>query len=498
MAAYRFKHCLGINLSSTELETAAALLSWGYTKWQNNPANSNPVTTDTSPAVYASMLHRGIREALLYYEADDELRGVFVHSMSPFYDQYPLRKLSYAAVRPTQRGWEPLKAVFVRYGDYMRSLGEDVIITSDLDQQTLNSLLDMAGFREVRDRNETYYLLSQLMFRQVFSAHLLASDFVVDEIIVLDGKAIRRNKKVLKLDTMGIDFYDVYCRQQRSRVERALPEENRELLRRGFERAQEGVFLAVDYVGGVAHEDGGAVLARKIFGHVEEVLPAETVDREAGVGFLLPGNMDDLRDTVEQPGFRTGFFDFLCYSFKILGSLFVLSGLPAAVVREALAHYLHPRVPLRHIDLVEGVLAPEAQVVPEDVRTFSDGVPRTAWRLTGPYAVLDEAGYHADTGRMLETVLDLKAESGAPLVCVGLAPGAAVERLATMAAERRQSVLAFDFGNALAAWAGRERAAGRVNEYFGVVPVRDYYQVPVMLEHLGLKPGLGIELDFTT
>ena len=94
MTVFHFTVRMGANLSNQELQAAADLLSKSYSAWQNNPKNLNPVKTDTSPEVYIPMMRKLSHEVILYYEANT-LAGVFVHSLSPQYDQYPLRKLSY-------------------------------------------------------------------------------------------------------------------------------------------------------------------------------------------------------------------------------------------------------------------------------------------------------------------------------------------------------------------------------------------------------------------
>jgi len=168
MTDYHFKVMLGLHLPAEDLNDAADLLSRAYTRWQDSPRNIDPVKTDTSPEVYARMMRKSTHEVVLYYEGD-QLCGVFVHSVSPQYDQYPLRKLSYLGAFPTERGYEPLKTVFGRYGAFVGEQAEDVVIASDLTQDTLNSLLEHAGFREMVSRNETYFLLSHLLRRQVLA-----------------------------------------------------------------------------------------------------------------------------------------------------------------------------------------------------------------------------------------------------------------------------------------------------------------------------------------
>jgi hypothetical protein len=63
-------------------------------------------------------------------------------------------------------------------------------------------------------------------------------------------------------------------------------------------------------------------------------------------------------------------------------------------------------------------------------------------------------------------------------------------------AERRLPVVVFDFGTQLTRWANEELADGAPapNPYFSIVNVRDFYQIPVMMDGMGLKIEAGIDL----
>jgi len=97
---------------------------------------------------------------------------------------------------------------------------------------------------------------------------------------------------------------------------------------------------------------------------------------------------------------------------------------------------------------------------------------------------------------MARDILRLKGASAAPVVCLGndqRFPGDTGEDLAVReffatAAERRQPVLIFDFGQGLTRWINRELLRGEPDKHpwCSVVGVRDFYQIPVMLELLGL------------
>ncbi len=501
---FHFSLKLGSHLSLTELNQASMLLSKAYTRWQNNPKNTAPMATDTSPEVYAGMLSSNQREVILYYEAEN-IRGVFVHSMSPFYDQYPLRKLSYLAAFPRERGFENLKQTFVRYSAFVSSLGEDVIITSDLDQTTLNALLEAAGFREITDRNETYYLLSQLLFRKVFKAARVADDFVVDEIIVCDGKAIRRDKKLLRLQTSTMDFYDVYRRQQYNRLLRAVPERNFELLAQGMHHGHEGVFFISDFTSTITRppdpnqendlkqflfgEDGGR--------HIEQF-----IDSGENCIYLLPDSEQELSAMARATELRPGFFDFLCYCYKILGSFFVATGVTPFEARSALDRPLHRNVGLRYLDMMEGLLTPDVEILPHKTRTFPDGKKRTAFRYSGPYIDLSRGRFELRKDRMISDILALRRANKAPVIYIGMRviEGLELFKLWDESRAKRMPTLVLDIGGSISDWVGGTilRKQEQENPYFSVVPIRDFYQVPVMLEHLGLKTEQNIELRFSS
>lgn len=378
MAAHRFVIKLGPNLERSELRAAADLLSESYSRWQTNPKNTCPVQTDTSPVVYSRLMRRASHEVILYYD-DDRLAGVFVHSLSPQYDQYPLRKLSYLGVSPTERGYGPLKEIFCRYAGFVVEQGEDVVIASDLDQTTLNSLLAEAGFREIIDRNETFFLLSQLLRRRLFAFQKVKNDFVIDQIITLDGKAVRRAKKLFRLQTTA----------------------------------------------------------------------------------------------------------------------FIASAATPQQIRFALERFLGPNLPLRYLDLVEKIYAPEVEILPERTRELSDGTLRTAYRYGGPYLALEQ-GYRIRKDQMIRDILTSRGESEAPVVYLGSNMGDA-QAVATLFQEsraRRLPVVVFDFGNELTAWAADTLWADppETNPWFTIVSVRDFYQIPVILEKMGLdlEPALTI------
>jgi len=71
-----------------------------------------------------------------------------------------------------------------------------------------------------------------------------------------------------------------------------------------------------------------------------------------------------------------------------------------------------------------------------------------------------------------------------------------VARLFAESAQCRLPVLVFDFGTQLTRWANEEliRKAPEPNPYFGIVSVLDFYQIPVMLEGMGLEIEAGIDL----
>jgi len=500
MSDYHFKLMLGTHLSAEELDAAAALLSRAYSLWQADPRNINPVDTDTSPEVYARMMRKSTHEVLLYYEGA-KLCGVFVHSLSPQYDQYPLRKLSYLGVSPTERGYEPLRTVFSRYAAFTSEQAEDVVIASELTHTTLNSLLEYAGFREVVDHNETYFLLSHLLRRQVLAFQEVEGDFVIDQIITLDGKAIRRSKKLYNLQTTSYDSYAVYYQQQVKRVQRSIPPQNLALLREALRHPEQGIYFISGFEGTITLEDqaqGGFDSARAMMGrHIERVLP-EIIDAKESMVYLLPGSEEELRALADQIVLRPGFFDFLCFCLKILGSFFVTSAATPYQVRFALERPLAPAIPLRYIDLVEEVLTPNVQLLPDAFKPVSDGTLRAAYSYGGPYVDLSGGKYHIKKDLMIETVLDYKGETPTPVIYLGngLRDAQAVAKLLAESAERRLPVVVFDFGTQLARWVNEELVgrAAEPNPYFGIIGVLDFYQIPVMLEAMGLKIELGIDL----
>lgn len=503
MPDFHFSLKLGSHLSLDELNRAAELLSEAYTRWQNNPKNTAPMGTDTSPEVYARMLASNQREVILYHEAGS-LRGVFVHSMSPLYDQYPLRKLSYLAMFPRERGFENLKQAFVRYSAFVAGLGEDVIVTSDLDQATLNALLESAGFREITDRNETYYLLSQLLFRKVFKAARVADDFVVDEIIVCDGKAIRRDKKLLRLQTSEMDFYEVYRKQQYNRLLRAVPERNFELLAQAMRHSHEGVFFISDFTSTITRPpETNRVndLKQFLFGEARGGSIEDYIAPEEKCIYLLPESEQELAAMARATELRAGFFDFLCYCYKILGSFFVATGVTPFEARAALDRPLHDKVSLRYLDMMEGLLTPDVEILPHRTRMFPDGHKRTAFRYSGPYIDLSRGRFELRKDRMIADILALRRADKAPVIYIGMqvVEGLELHKLWEESRARCMPTLVLDLGGAISDWVGEAilRKQERENPYFSVVPIRDFYQVPVMLEYLGLQTEQDIELRFS-
>ena len=501
MPDYHFKLMLGTHLTAAELAEAAALLSRAYSRWQTNPNNLAPVETDTSPEVYARTMRKGSHEVILYYEAGS-LCGVFVHSLSPQYDQYPLRKLSYLGVFPAEGGYGALQNAFNRYAAFVKEQGEDVIIASDLDQATLNNLLEHAGFREVIDRNEIYFLLSQLLRRQVFSFQKVRGDFVIDQIITLDGKAVRRSKKLLRLQTTPYDFYALYCQQQLKRVQRSIPPRSRAILQEALRAADQGIYFISSFDGTITLENeerGGVNVLRAMAGSaVEQILP-EIMDLEQGRIYLLPEAEKELCARGEKIVLRPGFYDFLFFCLKILGSFFVASAAPACQVRGALQRPLAPALPLRYIDLVETICAPEIQMVPGQTRKISDGTVRTAYSLSGPYVEIREGMYQVRKDLMVKTILSHRRDNPAPVIflCSTMRDAQTVLLLHAEAHRRSMPVLVFDFGTALTRWAGEELLGKEAepDAYFNIVSVRDFYQIPTMLELLGLKIEASIDLN---
>jgi len=482
------------------LNEAADLLSRAYTRWQTHPRNIDPVKTDTSPEVYARMMRKSTHEVILYYEGK-QLCGVFVHSVSPQYDQYPLRKLSYLGAFPLERGYEPLKTVFGRYGAFVSEQAEDVMITSDVHQDTLNSLLEHAGFREMVSRNETYFLLSHLLRRQVLAFQQVKGDFVIDQIITLAGKAIRRNKKLYKLQATPYDSYAIYCQQQIKRVERSIPPQNLALLRESLRHPEQGIYFISGFDGTITLEDeaqGGFNSPRAMMGkRLERVLP-EIIDGKRSLTYLLPGSEDELHAMAGKIVLRPGFFDFLCFCLKTLASFFVTSGATPYQVKFALERPLAPTIPLRYIDLVEAVLTPDVELLPDELKPVSDGTLRTAYRYSGPYVDLSGGQYHVKKDLMIETIMGYKGDTPTPVIYLGndLRDAPALTRLFTESAQRHLPVVVFDFGTQLTRWANEELVGKALepNPYFGIVSVLDFYQISVMLEAMGLEIEAGIDL----
>jgi len=500
MSDYHLKVMLGSHLPAEDLNDAADLLSRAYTRWQASPRNIDPVKTDTSPGVYARMMRKSTHEVILYYEGG-QLCGVFVHSVSPQYDQYPLRKLSYLGAFPTERGYEPLKTVFSRYAEFVGQQAEDVVLASDVHQDTLNSLLEHAGFREMVSRNETYFLLSHLLRRQVLAFQQVKGDFVIDQIITLAGKAIRRNKKLYKLQATPFDSYAIYYQQQIKRVQRSIPPQNLALLRDALRHPEQGIYFISGFEGAITLEDearGGFDSSRAMMGRrIERVLP-EIIDGKRSLVYLLPGSEDELRAMADKIVLRPGFFDFLCFCLKVLASFVVASGATPYQVKFALERPLAPTIPLRYIDLVEAVLTPDVELLPDDLKPVSDGTLRTAYRYSGPYVDLSGGQYHVKKDLMIETILGYRGDTPTPVIYLGndLRDAPAVARLFAESAQHRLPVLVFDFGTQLTRWANEELVgqAPEPNPYFGIVSVLDFYQIPVMLEGMGLEIEAGIDL----
>jgi len=501
MPDYFFKIVLGTHLTPNERNAAAAMLSRAYTRWQTNPRNLAPVETDTSPQVYARMMHQQNREVILYYEGE-QLCGVYVHALLPQYDQYPLRKLSYLAIFPIEPGFESLQTAIARYAAFVHEQGEDVIIASDLDQTTLNTLLEHAGFQPVEDRNEIYFLLSRLLQRQVLGAQRVKGDFAIDDIITLDGKKIRRSKKLYKLQTTSFDSYALYYQQQAKRVQRCMPPANLARLQASLQSPEQGIYFISNFDGTITLEDatkGGFDTSAAVIGkHPERVLPG-IIDPPNNLVYYLPGSEDELRAIASKIVFRPGFFDFLCFCLKCLGSFFVVSSMPPSLVRFALERPLAPTISLQYIHLVEKVLTPDVQLLPDQYRPAADGTLRAAYRCRGDYIDLSEGRYNVRKERMIDTILSYKGDTPTPVIYLGndLNDAPPVARLFTESRQRHLPVVVFDFGRQLTDWALQELVdrATEPNRCFNIIGVQDFYQIPVMLEGMGLKIGYGIELE---
>lgn len=491
---------LGSHLSGEEVQSASRILSDAYSRWQTNPKNTNPIKTDTSPEVYARLLVKHQKEIALYYEKK-QMCGVFVHSLSPFYDQYPVRKLSYLGVKPLQRGFRPLQMIFFRYAQFMREQGEDVLITSDLDQRTLNSLLESVGFREVVDRNETYYLLSHLLFRRVFSAAKVANDFVIDEIITCDGKAIRRNKKLLKLQTTPMDFYALYCQQQAKRVRRSIPEANREQLFSALQQADRGMYFISDFTSVItnpAEYEEGFDPKSALMGEQGAECIDECIVPEENVFYLLPKNEAELDRIAAKIPIQPGFFDFLTFCFKTLSSFFVATGALPYEVNAVLNRDLHQHIKLRYTDMLEGLIGPDVELLEGRTKVFSDGLERTAYRFSGPYVDLSNRRFDLRKDKMVEKIFEIRGDNPAPVIYVGkqIYEGLELRKLFDEAQARQTPVLVLDMGNKITPWVSENliRTHGEGNPFFSVINIRDYYQIPVMLEDLGLKTEWTLDM----
>lgn len=153
---------------------------------------------------------------------------------------------------------------------------------------------------------------------------------------------------------------------------------------------------------------------------------------------------------------------------------------------------------LRYIDLVEAVLTPDVELLPDELKPVSDGTLRTAYRYSGPYIDLSGGQYHVKKGLMIETVLGYKGDTPTPVVYLGssLRDAPAVAKLFAESAQRRLPVVVFDLGTQLTRWANEElvNQVPEQNRYFGIVSGLDFYQIPVMLEGMGLEIEAGIDL----
>ncbi len=492
MPEHHFKIVYGPHMAGPELREAAELVSQSYSAWQNSPKNTNPVKTDTSPQVYARIMSNKTHEVALYYDGD-LLSAVFVHALSPEYDRYPLRKLSYVAARPRDKGYAALQLIFSRYADFVRAQGEDVLIASDLDQATLNSLLVHAGFREVVDRNETFFLLSQLLQRKIFSFQKVQGDFVIDQIIKVDGRHVRRDKKLYKLQTTPFDFYRLYREQQAKRLHRSLAAENLALLRAGLEHAEEGIFFISSFEGTITNEDesrGGFHSTRALAGNAFEKMAAELIRGPASTIYLLPGSEAELRALAQKVVFRAGFYDFLFFCLKVLGSVYIASGATPFQVRYPLERQLGPGVPLRYIDLIEGVYTPQAELMENEIAVLSDNVARTGYRFGGPYLDLSAGTYAVRKDLMVSDILKHRRAARAPIICLcsDMRDRQIVAALFRESRARRIPVLAFDFGEEIIEWIARELfpSCPEPNPYFSIISVRDFYQIPFILHEAGL------------
>jgi hypothetical protein len=128
----------------------------------------------------------------------------------------------------------------------------------------------------------------------------------------------------------------------------------------------------------------------------------------------------------------------------------------------------------------------------------SDGTLRTAYRYSGLYVDLSGDQYHVKKDLMIETILGYKGDTPTPVIYLGndLRDAPAVAKLFAASAQRRLPVVVFDFGTQLTRWANEELVdkVSQPNPYFGIVSVLDFYQIPVMLEGIGLEIEAGIGL----
>ncbi|THB66443.1 MAG: hypothetical protein D6E12_10605 [Desulfovibrio sp.] len=212
-----------------------------------------------------------------------------------------------------------------------------------------------------------------------------------------------------------------------------------------------------------------------------------------------------MRAQAETSVLRPGFFDFLTFVFKILGSFIFLTDAPTPEIMAVLERYPHPQLNLRYLDLIERVMAPEAEFT-ADMRKGADGLTRHGCRLHGPHVTFGPGGYSTDADAMVEDILALRGESNAPVVFFGCDPGGlcgipdgrGIHKLFEASQAHRIPVLVFDFGFQLSQFAARHLTAGSAqgNPYFSMINIRDYYQAPVMLELLGLRAQWEPDMHF--
>jgi len=303
------------------------------------------------------------------------------------------------------------------------------------------------------------------------------------------------------LQTTPYDSYAIYYQQQVKRVERSIPPQNLALLQETLRYPEQGIYFISGFDGTVTLEDeaqGGFDSSRAMMGkYLERVLP-EIIDGRRSLVYLLPGSEEELHAMADKIVLRPGFFDFLCFCLKILGSFFVASAATPYQVRFALERPLAPTMPLRYIDLVEAVLTPDVQLLPDELKPVSDGTLRTAYRYSGPYVDLSGGQYHVKKDLMIETILGYKGDTATPVVYLGsnLHDAPAVAKLFAESAQRRLPVVVFDLGTQLTHWANEELVdkSPEPNPYFGIISVLDFYQIPVMLEGMGLGIKAGIDL----